>query len=182
MLLTNSLYWKNKWYNIRAWFSPRQKWLIEKIPNTWCDATGLIPLCLFEIIRHFVEDENGLESIWSEQFINDPYVSDEYRAVKEPIRKELEEIYEYVKTKRALLEKQMDESYPVSICGGVMSDPVYEEDGKTVKHYLFRTCEQQYGMSYNDAYAEVNRLEALIEEKDTWAMNGIIKHRQYMWT
>jgi hypothetical protein len=37
-------------------------------------------------------------------------------------------------------------------------------------------------MSYNDAYSKVNKLEALIEEKDTWAMTGIIKHRQHLWT
>jgi hypothetical protein len=37
-------------------------------------------------------------------------------------------------------------------------------------------------MPYKEAYAEVRRLEALIEEKDMWAMKTIIKHYQKMWT
>jgi Mn-dependent DtxR family transcriptional regulator len=45
-----------------------------------------------------------------------------------------------------------------------------------------RSCEELYGMPYKEAYAEVRRLEALIEEKDMWAMNTIIKHYQKMWT
>jgi Mn-dependent DtxR family transcriptional regulator len=45
-----------------------------------------------------------------------------------------------------------------------------------------RSCEELYGMPYKEAYAEVRRLEALIEEKDMWAMKTIIKHYQKMWT
>ena len=45
-----------------------------------------------------------------------------------------------------------------------------------------RTCDDVYGMSFTEAYAEVDRLEKLIEEKDMWAMNTIVKYYQYMWT
>jgi hypothetical protein len=37
-------------------------------------------------------------------------------------------------------------------------------------------------MSYAEAYAEANRLEKLIEEKDLWAMNIIVQYHQYLWT
>ena len=43
-------------------------------------------------------------------------------------------------------------------------------------------CEDIYGMSYEEAYAEVNRLEKLINKKDLWAMNTIIKYQKSLWT
>jgi hypothetical protein len=36
-------------------------------------------------------------------------------------------------------------------------------------------------MSFEEAYAETNRLEKLIEEKDLWAMNAIVKYHQHLW-
>lgn len=180
-----SFYWKDKWWKLMAWFNPRQKWLTKKIPNTWCDKTELIPLILFEILTDFVENEDGLESIWGERYLNDPHVSEEYRQQREPIRKELEEIYEYIKNERPLLQKQLDEAYPVPVNGGDFFDrceEVLEDDGKTVKHYRMKSCEEIYGKSFQEAYADVHRIEALIEDKDTWAMTGIIKNRAYLWT
>ena len=45
-----------------------------------------------------------------------------------------------------------------------------------------RSCDDVYGMAYAEAYAETNRLEKLIEEKDLWAMNTIVKYHQYLWS
>jgi len=39
-----------------------------------------------------------------------------------------------------------------------------------------------YGLSYEESYAETTRLEKLIEEKDMWAMQTIVKHYQKLWT
>lgn len=171
-----------KCYELRAWFNPRQKWLTKKIPNTWYDKVELIPLCLFEILKHFVEKEEGLESIWGERYLNDPHVSEDYRAIREPVRKELEEIYEYITKDRAQLEKELDGAYPEAINGGDLFDRVDEIDKNGNKFYTMKSCEEIYGMSYEEAYAEVRRLEALIEERDTWAMVGIIKNRAYLWS
>ena len=168
------------------WFNPRQKWLTKKIPKTYCDCVDLPWICLSEILIHFVEVEEGLESIWGDNYLNDPYVSDDYRLAREPVRKELEEIYEYVKTGRPQLQKELDESYPEPINGGCMLDysiPIIEEDGKTVMKYReMKSCEEIYGMSFKEAYFKVHMFEALIEERDTWAMTGIINNRQFLWT
>lgn len=179
--LTNIYWWKNQYYNLCAWINPRQKWLTKKIPNRFCDKVELIPLVLFEILVNFVEDEDGLESIWGNRYLNEEY-SEDYRKIREPIRKELEEIYEYIKTDRARLEKELDESYPKAINGGDLFDHLEEDDSNGKKMYKLKSCEEIYGMSYEEAYCEVRRLEALIEERDTWAMTGIIKHRDYLWT
>jgi hypothetical protein len=146
------------------------------------DADGLIQLCIFESFKHFVEKEEGLESIWGSRYDGE---SEDWRIIRQPVREELEEIYEYIKSGRDLLQKELDESYPEPINGGCMLDhldSIVEEDGKEVIKYKMKSCEEIYGKSYYEAYAEVHRLEALIEEKDTWAMTGIIKNRAYLWT
>jgi hypothetical protein len=177
--ITNSYWWKEQFYNIRDWFNPRQKWLIKKIPNHFCDKVELIPIILFEILVNFVEDEEGLESIWGERYTGE---SEDWRLIREPIRKELEEIYDYIKNIRPQLQKELDVSYPKPLDGGNFFDHIDEIDKDGNKVYQMRTCEQIYGKSYKDAYAEVHRLEALIEEKDTWAMMGIVRLRQSLWT
>jgi len=182
--ITNSFWWRMKWYGLRAWFNPRQKWLIKKIPNTWCDSVELVPLCLFEILKNFVEKEEGLESIWGDRYIGES-CSEVYRESREPVRKELEEIYEYIKNGRSLLQEELDAAYPTPLDGGNLfdlCDPIVEEDGKTVKSYIMKPVEAIYGMSFAEAYGEVHRLEKLIEDKDTKAMIGIIKNRAYLWT
>ncbi len=183
--LTNSYWWKMQWWNFRDRISPKQKWLYSKIPNHWCDKVELTWICLSEMLVHFVEKEEGLESIWGERYTSDPSMSEIYKSSREPVRKELESIYEYIKTDRPLLQKELDGSYPKPIDGDGIVDrfiPILEEDGKTVKHYTMKSVEEIYGMSYEQAYGEVHRLEKLIEDKDTEAMIGIIKNRQYLWT
>lgn len=175
-------WWKMKWWALRDWFNPKQKWLFRKIPNHWCDSVELIPLCIFEIFKHFVEEEDGLESIWGERYENDEYISEDYRNAREPIRQELETVYEYVKNERTALQKQLENSYPTPINGGNLFDYVSDETTSEVKYYTMKPCEEIYGMSYKDAYAEVHRLEELIEERDTWALTTIIKYRAYLWT
>ena len=183
--LTNSFWWRMKWCEIRDWFNPKQEWLYDKIPNHWCDKVELTWICLSEMLIHFVEVEDGLESIWGERYMDDPYTSQAYMESREPVRKELEEIYEYIKTDRPQLHNELENSYPKPLDGGDLFDhvvPIVEEDGKTVKAYQMKSVEEIYGMSFEEAYGEVHRLEKLIEDKDTEAMIAIIKNRQYLWT
>jgi hypothetical protein len=171
-----------QWWALKSWFNPRQKWLMDKIPRQFCDKVELIPLCIFESFKHFVEQEDGLEGIWGERYENDESISEAYREQREPIRKELDAIYEYIKNERTSLQEQLENSYPVAINGGDLFDSVVSEDDTTPKYSTMNSCEKIYGMSYFEAYKEVHRLEALIEEKDTWAMISIIKNRMYLWT
>ena len=179
-LLLNSFYWWDLKYQIGAWFKPRQKWLTKTIPNTWCDKTSLIPHLLFTCLVNYVEDENGLqdEVDWDDDLAKG-YVSQEYVDSRKQIYGDLREVYNYIKTERPQLEKQHHDSYPVRKEQDKVKDLFVEaEDG----NFTMRSCEELYGMSYQEAYAEVNRLEKLVEEKDMWAMNTIIKYHQYMWT
>jgi hypothetical protein len=179
-LLTSSYHRRELKWDIICYFRPRQQWLVDKLPRQFCDKVELIPLVMFEMLIHFVEDEEGLDGIWGPHYEE----SDTWKSIREPVRKELEDAYNYIKTDRPLLQKELDESYPEALDGGSLLDhvdPVIQEDGK-IKHYTMRSCEQIYGMSYEEAYGEVHRLEKLIFERDTETMMTIIKHREYLWT
>ena len=178
-LLFNSFYWDDLRYKISAFFKPRQKWLTKTIPNTWCDKTALIPHLLFTCLTHYVEDEKGLQdhTDWTED-LEKGYISQEYVDSVKNTDNELREVYNYIKTERPELEKQHENSYPTPSSKAINDLFIKEEDGNCT----MRSCEELYGMSYKEAYAEVHRLEALIEEKDMWAMNTIVKHYQKMWT
>ena len=178
-LLFNSFYWWDLKYKIEAFFNPRQKWLTKTIPNTWCDKVTLVPHLLFSCLTHYVEDEKGLQDHidWTED-LEKGYISQEYVDSVKSTDKELREVYNYIKTERPELEKQHQNSYPTRRSTGVDDLFVETEDG----NITMRSCEDLYGMPYKEAYAETHRLEALIEEKDMWAMQTIVKHYQKMWT
>jgi len=84
---------------ISTFFFPRQKWLTKKIPNTWCDKTELIRICLFECLVNYVEEE--MDSIDWEH-------CDEIKEAKANILK----CYLWIKIERPALEKEQEESWP----------------------------------------------------------------------
>jgi len=177
-LLFNSFYWWDIRYKISAFFNPRQKWLTKTIPNTWCDKVSLIPHLLFTCLIHYVEQEEGLSDNYDyAEELEKGHVSQQYVDSVLETDRELREVYNYIKTERPGLELHLEVSYPTpnSKAGDIF---VENKDGSCT----MRSCEELYGMPYKEAYAEVRRLEALIEEKDMWAMNTIIKHHQKMWT
>jgi len=176
-LLFHKYYWMDLRYQIKSWFNPRQKWLTKDIPNTWCDKVTLIPHLLFSCLVHFVEEEKGLqdEYDWSDD-IAKGYVTQQYVDKNNKIYSDLRKVYNYIKTERPILEKQHNDSYPTELDGRDLFTRL--KDGSRIMN----RCEDIYGMSYEEAYAEVNRLEKLINKKDLWAMNTIIKYQKSMWT
>ena len=135
---------------ISSFFFPRQKWLTKIIPNTWCDKVSLIPHLLFTCLVHYVEDENGLqdEIDWSTD-LEKGYTSQEYVDSVKATDSELRSVYNYIKTERPQLEDQYNNSYPTpNSKGGDFF--VQDADGR----YTMRSCEDLYGMSYAEAYAE----------------------------
>jgi hypothetical protein len=177
-LLFNSFYWLDVKYKIDAFFNPRQKWLTKTIPNTWCDKVSLIPHLLFTCLVHYVEKEEGLSDNYDyAEDLEKGYVSQQYVDSVLETDCELRAVYNYIKVERPQLEEQHENSYPTPTSKAT-DFFVKGADG----HYTMRSCEDLYGFPYEEAYAETHRLEALIEEKDMWAMKTIIKHYQKMWT
>jgi len=151
---------KELYYLIRDFFSPQQRWLTKKIPNHWCDKTELIPLCLFTMLKHFVEEEmDNVLWDWNEE-VKDGFISQPYADKVSAQEKEIRGIYHYITVERPALEKQRDNSYPPM---GDLMQPLNKGD-------------------YETLYGEVNRLERLLDEKDTDALVRIVKLREILWT
>ena len=164
LLFTNRYARKDLYDTVRCWFKPCQKWLTKEIPNTWCDKTELIPRLLFTCLINFVEEEKGLDQLgisWESDlkagYVTQAYVDDHtYRYGL------LKKVYDYVKYERDFLKNLMNASYPDHLpefLGGPVDNRPYE-----VK------------------YAETNRLEKLIEDKDQWAMKSIVEQVGILWT
>lgn len=188
----NKYAWERQIDKVRYFFNPRQKWLTKAIPKHWSDKDYLIQTCLFTMLIHFVEVENGLESIYGPHYeeFSEFYDEEQIAAHKKInqerkiIRAEIEAAYNYVKTQRPELEKELSEAYPKPLNGkGWLDDmiPVKNDKGEVYAHQV-RSVEEIYGVPYNIAYAEVNRIEALMEKTDTEAMITLVKYRGHLWT
>jgi len=108
-------FWKNDvWYPICAWFNPRQKWLTKHIKNTWQDKPELIKDILFACLVHYVEQEKGIQdpTIYDDD-LKAGYISREYYDSVVDLNTELQDVYNYIKTERPLLEKAADEALDV---------------------------------------------------------------------
>jgi hypothetical protein len=160
-MLFNRFWRSDVYYGFTSYFNPRQKWLTRVIPNTWCDKVELVPQIIFACLIDFVEGEKGLSQLdfdWEKE-LEDGHVSQEYVDNVIKVYSELRDVYVYIKTERALLQKQHVASYP-----DYPLPPELE------------------GKGYYEVYAETNRLEKLIKEKDQWAMHAIVTHVGYLWT
>lgn len=73
----------------------------------------------------------------------------------------LEKAYQYITVERPQLQKDLDAAYP----------PL------TAKRLTEINRD-----SYEEEYAEVHRIEKLIQDKDTKTLTETIKYRQYFWT
>jgi len=151
---------KEAYHSVKYFFSPQQRWLTKKIPNSWCDKTELVPICLFAMLKHFVEEEmDNVLWDWSEE-VESGIVSAAYADRYASSGKEIRDIYHYITVERPALEQQRDNSYP----------PM-DDITKPLKKGEYETL-----------YGEVNRLEKLLEEKDTDNLVRIVKLRGYLWT
>lgn len=181
--LFNKFFWYDLQYKISGFFNPRQKWLTKQIPNTWCDKVELIPRTLFACLVHFVEEENGLRDKYDYTIdIEKGHIKQEH--VDEIVARdsELRSVYTYITQERPSLEKQLEQSYPKPVGDKHDFDSIFEpcEDGSG--YLKLASCEKRYGMSFEEAYKEVNRIEALIADKNMWAMTTIVKYHEYLWT
>jgi hypothetical protein len=170
--------WKT-WFNINIWL----KWLMFKknlslyIPYQIRDGwykfkcffnprnkkyRAAIPNTWVDVCG-LIEDVNFA---FVKGFYEDEYKSDivDWEASGEQcskFAKWLEKAYKYITVERPQLQKDLDAAYP----------PLS----------LKRLTEVNRN-TYEQEYAEVHRLESLINKNDTKILTEIIKYRQYFWT
>jgi hypothetical protein len=146
-------------------FKPKNSRLRKAIPRQWRDISSLVVDVNFEFIKAFYEDEyvDGVVD-WSATEHHQEFAT------------WLEKSYKYIVDERPELEKQKDSAYPKSSSIDDMFEPTTDENGR--KMYQMKDD----GIPYDVKYGEVNRIEKLIEEKDTGILIQIIKRRDYFWT
>lgn len=148
---------------IRPVFKPQNSKIRNSIPKTWCDISELIVRVNFQFIKSFYEDEytNGtIDWSYTEAHIN--------------FSKWLESSYKYITEERIQLEKERDDAYPE-----IDFDKLFTKSTDNQGRSVFSLLSE---VPYEVKYAEVIRLEKLIEEKDTQVLNNLINFREHFWT
>jgi hypothetical protein len=157
----------NMWYydKLEPIFKPKNSRLRKAIPRQWRDVSSLIVDVNFEFIKAFYEDEyvDGVVD----------WTATEHH---QEFSKWLEQSYSYITNERLFLQNELDKSYPKMTSIQDMFESIVDENGR--KMYKMKDD----GIPYDVKYADVNRLEKLIEEKDTEILIQLIKRREYFWT
>ena len=157
----------NMWYydKLKPIFKPKNSRLRKVIPRQWRDISSLIVDVNFEFIKAFYEDEyvDGVVD-WSATDIHQEF------------SKWLEQSYLYITKERLLLQNELTEAYPKTPSINNMFELIVDENGR--KMYQMKDD----GIPFDVKYADVNRLDKLIEERDTDILIQLIKRRDYFWT
>jgi hypothetical protein len=181
--ITSPYYWSELKSEIRNFFFPQNKWLRKLIGKSYCDPCWVVDTVLFATLVHFVEEEDGLNAILNydiaEDSLKNNYITQDYIDFREPIRKQVEAAYNYIKIIKPQMEQQKEDLHPKSLVP--TSDWLIPlEDGSGCSRFM--SCEERYGMSYEKAYGPVNDLEEEIKALDTFYMKIIIDNRESLWT
>lgn len=159
--------WSMWYYEVfKPIFRPSNSRIRKSIPRQYRDVTSLIVDINFEFIKAFYEDEyvDGVVD-WSATEHHQEFAH------------WLELSYKWITQRRPELEKERDDAYPKR-SGDFLDSFVEITDENGKKLYQFKDD----GIPFEEKYAEVNRLEKLIDEKDTEILTQIIKRRDYFWT
>lgn len=159
-------YWRFRyWDTIGLFIEPQNTRYRKVIPRRWADVSSLIETVNFEFVKGFYEDE---------------YIDGRVNWDAFPEHREfadwLEATYKYITIERPQLEKDLENAYP-------SSPPIEEwfvpvED--PIRGRVFQMKDD--GLSYEEKYGEVNRIEAIIDKKDTEILTEIVKRRQFFWS
>ena len=153
------------WEIIKPIFKPSNQRIRKSIPRTWKDISHLMVDVNFEFIRAFYEDEYSKDIVdWTGTEQHSEFA------------KWLEESYIYITKERPQLEKDLENAYPPCKPLDEMFESFEDENGRK----MFKMVDD--GIPYEVKYKEVNRIEELIENKDTEILTEFIKRRNYFWT
>lgn len=169
---TNIYFWFDLVNTIKVFFKPRQRWLTKTIPKDWKDKPELIRDILFECVVHYIEEEKpNLDYDWSKE-LKSGFVSQDYVDKQNKWNADILKCYDYIQNIRPRLEKEIDDSYPVTRPFDEMFEKIDDSDG-----YKMKTTEEE-----SRAYNKVRRLEDRLYKKDQQVLNLIVKHRIQLWT
>ena len=158
--------WRMYYYNyIKPIYKPNNTRLRKAIPRTWKDISHLMVDVNFEFIKAFYEDEYSKDIVdWTG--------TESHKEFAEW----LELSYKWITQQKQQLEKDLENAYPPCKPLDEMFQPIEDENGRK----MFKMVDD--GIPYDVKYAEVNRIEKLIDDKDTEILTEFVKRRHYFWT
>jgi hypothetical protein len=117
----------------------KQKWLCDKISGNWLDKDLIIEITLIECLRHYVEEEKGLENrkYLIEQATLTKKMTNEGIARLQGVYDDLSSAYEYIIAKYDKQDEEM-EHLTVGQMFAVADKQLKETDdavAKILKHY-----------------------------------------------
>lgn len=155
------------WDNILPIIKPRNVRYRKAVPRTWRDVSSLAVDVNFEFIKGFYEDEYKAGIVnWD--------ATEEHKE----FATWLENTYIYITVERLQLEKDLDNAYPPHKPFNEMFEETNDVSERGQKLFKFKDD----GKTYEEKYGEVNRIEKLIDDKDTEVLTKFIKRRHYFWT
>jgi hypothetical protein len=150
---------KDGYKKICNFFNPKQKWIKKYIEYySWSDKVELIRDFLFGCIVHFVEDEDAFN--WNDW---------EYHENHKEAGLIIKDCYDYIKNKRPLLEKEIDEISIKAVEGMTF--------GKNEKGYV----KVEKRADYEKFDKKLIELENSMEDQDNKVMADILKVRGFLW-
>jgi hypothetical protein len=153
------------WDNIKPIFKPRNQRIRKSIPRTWKDISHLMVDVNFEFIKAFYEDEYCKDIV-------DWEATESHKEFAEW----LELTYKWITQRRPQLQLDLENAYPPCKPIDEMFEPIEDENGRK----MFKMVDDD--IPYEVKYAEVNRIEELIDNKDTEILTEFVKRREYFWT
>ena len=157
--------WKMFYYDhIKTIFKPHNKRIRKSVPRQYSDISNLIEIVNFKFVEVFYEEE----------YIDGNVDWDATEDHKE-FSLWLESAYKYIKIERPKLEEELNNSYPPLKPFNEMFKLV-ENNGRK----LYQMIDDE--VPYEVKYADVNRIEKQIMDRDTEILTEIIKRRSYFWS
>lgn len=89
----------------------RQKWLTDKLKGDWMDKDGLLEICIFESLVHYVEKEKGLRDNLDELFkeeLEKGHVTQETVDLIKTREGLLKHCYDWIKVGRVEIQKLLE--------------------------------------------------------------------------
>lgn len=114
--IMSKYFWKDLWYKqVDTRFRPRQKWLTDKIPRTFCDVDYLIETCVFESLISFWESDSGEETLrfqfeceYGEEYGMSEEASAQRKTDYREIYRRLNAAYNWAKARDKYIESSLD--------------------------------------------------------------------------
>jgi len=129
-----SFFWSDLKSYVSCFLFPRQKWLTSKVPRTWQDKDELITNCVFECLKHYVEEEEGVtnrtQQSWEEDLAKG-YVSQAYVDNHISFCKTVMDAYNYIVTERPALLKKLHDDYTIEL-----EEEIFEKDTEYLRQIV----------------------------------------------